>query len=99
MSRPRHYWYGISRKMICQYPKMDNENSQQEKMWRKAIEDALDETSKMTNGELRIKAINDVLFQQTKTVYGVCQDVFYEERTVRGWLHTFINMVGQKAGY
>lgn len=99
MGRPRYYWYGIVRQMVMASSKVKNERSMQSAIFTNAMNDAIDETLKLPNGELRIKAVDEVLIRKTKTIEGVAQEVHYERRTVQGWINSFVNLVGKKAGY
>ena len=97
MSRPRHYWYVIVKKMIEEYPY--RERKLQAKLYEEAIEEALEETKKLPNGELRLKVINGVLFNKSLTCGGAAQSVGYEIHTIQKWISSFIHIVGRKVGY
>lgn len=99
MSRPKYYWYGIVKKMIMNYSQIKNEKSIQTSIFVNAIERALEETKSMENGNLRIEAVNKVLFEKKKTVGGVAMDIHYSERTVVGWTSDFIKLCGKNAGF
>lgn len=99
MGRPRYYWYGIVRQMIMASKKLESEKSVQSAIFSNAMRDAKNETLKLPNGELRVKAVDDVLINKTKTIEGVSQEVHYEHRTVQGWINSYVNLVGKKAGY
>lgn len=99
MGRPRYYWYGIVRQMIMATDKVKDERSMQSAIFTNAMNDAMEETLKLPNGKLRVKAVGEVLIKKTKTIEGVAQEVHYEHRTVQGWINSFVNLVGKKAGY
>ncbi len=99
MSRPRYYWNNIVKKMITRYPVLRNESSIQAGLYIWAIESALKETEQLTNGQQRIKAIEDVYFKKTKTCEGVALELNFSNRTVQYWLNDFVNLVGAKAGF
>lgn len=99
MSKPRHYWYGNIRRMIMNVPEVLSERTLQATIFQRAYEDAIEETKKLPNGELRIKAVNDVLIKRTKTMEGVALEIHYDYRTVQNWINSFVNLVGKKAGY
>lgn len=99
MSRPKHFWYGNIRHLIMNIERFASENSMQSAIFLNAMREADEETKKLPNGELRLKAVNDVLIAKTKTMEGVAQDVHYETRTVQGWINSYVNLVGKKAGY
>ena len=99
MSNPQFYWYPISRKMIENIKVIENEKSVQAIVFTNAIYEALEETAKLPQGDLRIRAINAILINKTKTCEGVAQELFYEQRTINNWIRSFIKLVGRKAGY
>ncbi|MCQ2369243.1 MAG: hypothetical protein MJ007_02065 [Paludibacteraceae bacterium] len=97
--RPRYYWYGVVWKMITLYKKLQTEDTDQAKLMVEAIDEALAETRAMPDGDLREKAINDILIDRVKTYDGVALDVHYSSITVQRWVNSFVNLVGKKAGY
>ena len=99
MSRPRYYWHPIVRKMVMRYPKLNCENSIQEKAFKEAIETVKEKTFSLSNGDCRVEAVEDILIKKTKTVYGVSQEMNYSWKTVQNWVNTFIRMVGKEVGY
>lgn len=98
MSRPRYYWHGFVRKQIILRNKIE-EGTLQKDLLDKAINEALAETREMDNGELRLKAIEEVLLLNRKTYTGVAFDLGYEYHTIQRWINKFVYMVGRKAGY
>ena len=99
MSKPRYYWNGIVKKMVMRYPKLNDEKSSQAGIFVKSIEKSIEETKNLPNGELRVQAIEDVYFNQTKTVNGVALEMNYSWRTIQNWLNSFVNLVGKNAGF
>lgn len=99
MSKPRHYWYGSVRKMIMSSKEIESERTFQATMFKNALEDAFEETRKLPNGDLRIKAVEDILIKKTKTYDGVALELYYDKRTIQSWVNSFVNLVGKKAGY
>ena len=99
MSRPKYYWNGMVQKMIKRYPKLKDEKTPQAGIYIKSIEKALDETSKLPNGELRVQAIETIYFDKTKTVDGIALDLNYSPIQIRRWLNSFVNLVGKNAGF
>lgn len=85
--------------MVTKYPDLNDDESMQAGIFYKAITTALKETRELPNGDLRIKAIDDVYFKKIKTCEGVAVEMNYSTSTVHKWLNTFINTVGKKAGY
>ena len=75
------------------------DSSIQATLFNKAIKDALNETARLPQGDLRIIAIKEILIEKTKTIEGVSQELFYGEHTVQNWIISFIKLVGRKAGF
>ncbi len=98
MSQHKYYWYGIVKKMIidCRW---QNPTSFQEWQIRNAIESALQETKKLNNSEMRLKAIELILFKGDETNNAFAIKNHYEWHTTQKWITSFVKMVGKKAGY
>lgn len=99
MSKPKHYWYGNVKRLIMSYDKLKEDHTLQATIMLHAIDDAKEETLRLPHGEERIRTIDAVLIKQTKTIDGMTIELHYEERTVRSWVQSFVNLVGRKAGY
>lgn len=101
MGKPRYknYWYGNSQTMIRRYPGLKSEKGLQPAMWADAIDRALEETAKMTDGESRIEVIRLIHFDKTDTIDGAALKVHASRRTVQRWNSAFINLVGRNAGF
>lgn len=96
--KPKYWWYGIVKKQIMMYKKSPADTLQAG-ILEKAMRDANRETKKLPNGDLRLKAVNDVLIEQKRTYDGVSMELNYSERVIRNWVNSYINLVGKKAGY
>lgn len=99
MSRPRHYWYGIVKKMVMQYPELKNDGSKQAAEYVEAINKCLEDTRQMDEGENRLKAIDMVYFKKTETKIGAANILHYSDRTITRWLNSFVNAVGRQVGF
>lgn len=99
MSRPRYWWYGVVRKSITHARELETDTNVQAIIISNAIKDAKEETKKLPNGDLRIRAVEEILINKTKTYEGVALEVHYDWRTVQNWVNSFVNLVGKKAGY
>lgn len=97
MSRPRYYWHNMVRKQI----QLNRGLSQSEQ--RDRIRDAMAETNAelkaMPDGELRLKAVKDILIDNRYTYEGEALEVNYSAKTVKRWINAYVNSVGRKAGY
>ena len=98
MSKPREYYYGDIKKWIMRKDKLP-ESRLQVNVLLSAFDEAMAQTAKLDNGELRLKAIEDILINKTKTYIGVAQEIHYDWRTVQNWVTSFVNLVGQLAGF
>lgn len=96
--RPKHYWYGIVKKQISMNKKADK-TKLQTLIIETAIQEANKETLKLPNGELRLRAVNDILIAQRHNYEGVAYELNYSEKTIKNWINSYVNLVGRKAGY
>ena len=99
MSRPKNYWNPIVKKMIFRYPMLQDERTIQAGIFEKAIKDSLKETRELTNGDMRIRAIEDIYFKRIKTYEGAALELNFSERTIRYWCNDFVKLVGKHSGY
>ncbi len=73
--------------------------TKQERIWKKAIDEAMNITSHQVNGDLKLKVINLVLIDKTATTQGAADSVYYSEIQVKRWIGDFVRLAGKKAGY
>lgn len=99
MSQPRYYWYGSVKKMIAESSKSNTIDTFQDFLMKKAIFEAKVETAKLPNGELRLKAIEEILIKCRQNYDSFAYENHYERRVIQRWCTSFVNMVGKKAGY
>lgn len=99
MSRPKYWWYGQVRKAIMSYDTLSRDESEMSKRFVEAIDEALAETKALPNGEERIRAVEDILIKQIRTIEGEEGELYYSWRTIQNWLNAFINLVGRKVGF
>ena len=92
MSRPRHYWYGIVRKMINMYPKLKGKDTPQAISLVEAYEKELSAAGD------KAYAIEEILIKRNHQV-GVAIKLGYSETTVKRWISDFIFKVGKDMGY
>lgn len=98
MSKPRYYWYNIVKGLIKKSSSI-SEISLQSTILNTAMIQAETDTLKLPNGDLRMYAVRALLIDQNSTIERVCEEVNYQERTVQGWISSYVNLVGKKAGY
>ena len=99
MGKPKHYWYGIVKRLIMESPSHDKEESLQQYIISMAMEKANKETHKLPNGEERLRAVELVLIKKNKNVYGAALELYCSSRKVERWISSYINLVGRKAGF
>ncbi len=99
MGKPKHYWYGIVKRLIMESPSHDKEESLQQYIISMAMEKANKETLKLPNGEERLRAVELVLIKKNKNVYGAALELYCSSRKVERWISSYINLVGRKAGF
>lgn len=63
-----------------------------------AVREALRETLKLSNGDLRVKLVALVFWRQTHTVQGAALRLYVSEKTAKRWHRSFILLVAQKFG-
>jgi hypothetical protein len=93
----REYWYGTVKKMCRRYG--EEISNLQELIYNSAIEQTIDEIQRQKNGDVKMRVIRMVLFDNTHTPQGAALEVNYSEDTVYPWISDFIKRVGHKAGY
>jgi len=83
-----------------QYPRLKNNSiSAQEKIFKEAIEVVISATLELPDGDLRLRAVKEIMWDKTKTYEGVGRELNYEWRTIQNWVNRFVNMVGKAAGF
>lgn len=98
MSKPKHYWYDFSRKMIMRYSTL-NADIPIEAAFKKAIDETLAEVEKNENAAAHKKALKMLLFDNTHTLSGAALKLHYSERNIQIWINDFVNTVGKRAGF
>lgn len=98
MSKPKHYWYGIVKKMIMT-KEIREGNTKQGHIIQKAMHKATQETLKLNNGRERMQAVEAILIKQTDSYESYALKASYDRYTIVKWVNSYINMVGSHAGY
>ena len=98
-ARYKNYWYVVAQTMVRRYPGIKQEKGIQAAIFAKAIEQALEDTAKLVDGEIRLRAIQLIYFDKTDTIDGASLKVHASRRTVQRWCSAFINSVGRYAGF
>lgn len=98
MSRPKHFWYYIVKKLIMS-AEMREGDSMQTSILSNAMRKATERTLKLPNGEQRMDAVEAILIKQTDTFDSYALKVNYDRYTVVKWINSYVNMVGTEAGY
>lgn len=93
MSNPRYDWWGYVKGMIRRYP--DGYVNEKEAA---AVKSAIENTSKMNNGDDRLKIVDLVFWKRTHTLPGAAMQIPCSERTAQEWHRQFIRLVAKNFG-
>lgn len=99
MSYKREWWDGLVRKAIWNYEELSNDNSDQARKFRKAIDAALEDMKKRKDGAEICKAVELVYFKHTHQVAGAGMKIGASKRTTGRMLKRFVNCVADHAGF
>ena len=99
MSYTKYYWFGHVKRTIEQYPNGLSDGTVQSAIAKGAIEKAITETYKMTDGADRVKLVEMVYFKKVCTLDGASMKLHISYRTAVRWSHKFIYLVADKMGY
>lgn len=101
MNRQHYGWWNYVRHMIRQHserisrilrgPKL----SEIERSEYNAVQSAIEQTERMTDGEKRLSVIGRVLMHRTHTISGAAILVPRSERTAQRWCSEFIKLVAK----
>lgn len=97
MSKPNKYYYSVAKKLIMLSRDLP-EDKLIPAMVKLAMKDTNQETLKLPDGELRMRAVDDVLIKQLYTIDGEAYRIGYSERTVQGWISSYVNLFGHNLG-
>lgn len=97
--RYRYYWYPAVLDMITNKEMISTEDSIQANIYRRAIDQAIEETQALKDGDERMQAIKMIYFDQTHTVDGVADKLHRCKDTIKKWLQKFVLAVGKNAGF
>lgn len=92
-------WYGIVLNRIKHYPGIKESDSKQNQNYVKAIEDALESTKETEDGELKVKAMELLYFENRYTIDGVAFKLNVSRRTLQRWTSSFVYLVGKNVGF
>lgn len=99
MSKPRYGWWGYAKWMIRQFPARENRYVQGAALKERiAVQEAIDQTMGMEDGQARMQVIDMVFFKQTHTLEGAAKMIPCSDRTARRWHADFIKLVARKYG-
>ena len=99
MSRPKHYWYNIVKKMIMSMKNAEFDDSIQGAIFSRAYNEAVAKTLKLPQGRKRVQAVENILVKQTATIESEAMRLYYSEKTVKNWINAFVNLCGREAGF
>lgn len=93
------YWYFIVEKMLKRYKKLDAEKSDQEKIFKDAIDSAIADLMNDREAESKMKFYQMVYFDGTHQTRGASNEIHISLRTGERWRSDFVNSVGKYAGF
>ena len=80
------------------YKKLWIDFTEQEKADFEAVKNAISQTRRLRNGEMRMEMIDLVFWKQSHTLSGAAMQFPLCEREVRQWHTDFIRLVGRNRG-
>lgn len=99
MSKQRYDWWGYVKSLIRKYP--ENRSSELSGVAlrnHEAVKKAVDDTIKMDGGADRLKVINMVHWERTRTLDGAALAVPCDGRTAYRWQRSFFEEVARNRG-
>lgn len=99
MSRPRYYWYGIVKSLICRYPDGLDISTVKGAEAFICIKKALGETQGIRDGAERLRLIDMVYIRKTHMIYGAADVLHISESVAKRWIGDFVYLVAAKMGY
>lgn len=95
----REYYRWIPVKMLQEYPELKNKHSIQAQVFVWAIEKASKETEALSDGRLRVRAVEMVYFNKSHNIEGAAQELYSSYATVQRWLSEYVDLVAKYSGY
>lgn len=92
MSNPKYLWWGYINNMLRGYPDKTNEKE------TRAINEAIEITKGLIDGEERIKAVRLVFFDETHKIAGAAMKIHCSPETAQNWLRDFKYLVAKQHG-
>lgn len=96
MSKPRYSWWPYVKDMIRQYPRRLGQSlTGIAACEQAAVQAAIEQTERMSDGQNRLKVIRLVLWDGTHYIAGAALQVPCGEKTAKRWHADFIKAVAQ----
>lgn len=96
MKKQHYKWWGYIKEIVREYPKSrSSELSGVELREHEAVKKAVDETMKTDGGANRLKVINMVHWDRTRTLGGAALAVSCSDRTAAYWQREFFELVAR----
>lgn len=83
--------------MVGDYKRLGK--SEQDAIFKKAIDNAIEKTRQMENGEARMKAVKMACIDQTHTTAGAASAIHYSYWTTLIYIREFLDLVNEEAGF
>lgn len=99
MSRPKYYWYPYVVNTIRRYNKGLKENTTQNLIARKAIEDTIKHTLEDETGEERMRVVTLAYLNSSHTIEGAALKCHMSATTAKRIAKQFIYEVASRMGF
>ena len=93
-------WWGYAKRVIREYSCFQSNPDEccLRRFEYEAVQQAIEKTKLLRNGEERLKLIDLVFFKQSHSLQGACLACYVCDRTGRQWHTDFIRLVGVEMG-
>lgn len=96
MSRPHYGWWGYVKDIIRRYPSMRGKPLTGVALREyEAVQTAIEQTERMSNGHNRLKVVELVFWKQTHYISGAALQIPCSEKTAKRYHADFIKAVAQ----
>lgn len=97
-TRYKYWWYPHIIAMIREFPNGLG-NTEKAEEANEAISTVISRTLDEDDGIERVRAINEIYFQDKKNADGVASELYVSRRKVEKWTHDFVYEVAEELGY
>lgn len=101
MSKPRYIWWSYAKAMIMAYPgRLQSDGPHKATTEREiaAVRQAIEETRKSHNGDVKMQVIDLLFWQKAVTLDGASEICYISPATAARYHRDFIRLVGKNFG-